>query len=188
MPRQTSSTEPSPCTAQGTAGCAGRGSGGDRISTMSRTAAPCGEVTMPMRRGKRGRSRLRSASKRPSAASFFLSCSKASCSAPGALRFEQFHQQLILAAGLVNIDAPARQHRQAVLRLEFPESVRGAEGDALYLGVALLQGEVVVAAGGELQAGDFARNPEIGEFGVQHLRGSRSSAPRRHKRAARATG
>ncbi len=54
----------------------------ERMWTMSAMAAPRGEVTMPMRRGKRGSGRLRSAANSPSAASFFLSCSKASCSAP----------------------------------------------------------------------------------------------------------
>ena len=57
-------------------------SGGERIWIISAMTAPRGDVTMPIRRGKRGRGRLRSASKSPSANSFFLSCSKASCSAP----------------------------------------------------------------------------------------------------------
>ena len=48
----------------------------------SRITAPLGEETMPMREGKRGSGRFRAASKSPSASSFFLSCSKASCSAP----------------------------------------------------------------------------------------------------------
>ena len=38
------------------------------------------------------------------------------------LRLEQFDQQLVFAARFVDVDAAARQHRQAVLRLEFPDS------------------------------------------------------------------
>ena len=168
MPRQTSSTEPSPCTSAGKRRMCRPGKRRDRIWIMSAMAAPRGEVTMPMRRGKRGSGRLRSAAKRPSAASFFLSCSKASCSAPEALRLEQFHQQLVFAARFVDVDAAARQHRQSVLRLEFPVAVGGAEGHALHLGIALLQGEVVVAAGGQFEAGDLAGHRDIGELAVEH--------------------
>ena len=48
-----------------------------------------------------------------------------------ALRLDQFHQQLILAARFVNVDAPAREHGQPILRLELPVAVRRAEGGAL---------------------------------------------------------
>ena len=85
-----------------------------------------------------------------------------------ALRLQHFHQQLVFAAGFVDIDAAARQHGQAVLRLEFPVAVGRAEGHALHLRVAFLEGEVVVAAGGQLEAGDFARHPDVGELGVEH--------------------
>ena len=135
---------------------------------MSAMAAPRGEVTMPMRRGKRGSGRLRSAANSPSAASFFLSCSKASCSAPRPCGSSSLHQQLVFAARFVDVDAAARQHRQAVLRLEFPVAVRRAEGHAFHLRIALLEGEVVVAAGGELEARDFARDPDVAELLVEH--------------------
>ena len=49
---------------------------------MSRSAAPSSEVTIPIFRGSAGSGRLRAASNRPSACSFFFSCSNASCSAP----------------------------------------------------------------------------------------------------------
>ena len=83
------------------------------------------------------------------------------------LGLERLHQQLVFAARLVDVDAAARQHRQAVLRLEFPVAVRGAESHALHLGVAFLEGEVVVAAGGQLQAGDLAGDPDILEALVE---------------------
>ena len=84
-----------------------------------------------------------------------------------ALRLERLHQQLIFAAGFVDIDAAARQHRQAVLGFEFPIAVRGAEGHALHLRFALFEGEVVVAARGQLQAGDLTRDPHVPEFRIQ---------------------
>ena len=96
-----------------------------------------------------------------------------------ALRLEQFHQQLVFAARFVNVDAAARQHRQAVLRLELPVAVRGAEGHALHLRVALLEGEIVVAAGGQLQPGDLARNPDVRKLRVEQ--------PREWPRSARST-
>jgi len=53
-----------------------------RMRTTSRTAAPLGEVMMPMRLGRSGNGFLRAASNRPSASRRFFNCSKASCSAP----------------------------------------------------------------------------------------------------------
>ena len=50
--------------------------------TRSRTAAPDLDVTSAMRRGRNGSGTLRAASKSPSAASRFFSCSNASWSAP----------------------------------------------------------------------------------------------------------
>ena len=47
---------------------AGLGNRRSRVVRMSRKASPVSEVTTPMRRGKRGSSRLRSGSKRPSCA------------------------------------------------------------------------------------------------------------------------
>src|SRR5438552_1194141 len=71
MPRHTSSMEPSPCTSAGKSRTWMPGKRRVRILTMSAMAAPRGEVTMPMRRGKRGSGRFRSAAKSPSAASDF---------------------------------------------------------------------------------------------------------------------
>ena len=69
------SAAPSPCTGVGytRTGTAGK----RRASTVktSRTAAPLGDVRIPIRSGSCGRLRLRSASNNPSAASFFFSSS-----------------------------------------------------------------------------------------------------------------
>ena len=72
---------PSPCTG---AGDSRIGIGQRRWATrmMSRMTAPWGEVTTPRRRGSSGSGRLRAGSNSPSASSRFLSCSKASASAP----------------------------------------------------------------------------------------------------------
>ena len=96
-----------------------------------------------------------------------MSCSKASCSAPTPCGSSVSTSNWYSPRGFVDIDAAARQHRQAVLRLELPVAVRGAEGHALHLGVALLEGEIVVAAGGQLQAGDLARHPDVRELRVE---------------------
>ena len=93
-----------------------------------------------------------------------------------AQRLQHFDDELVFAARLEDVDAPARQHGQAILRLEFPIAVRGAEGHGAHLRLALLQGEVIVAAGGQLDAGDFARDPDVGELSLRASRGWRSSA------------
>ena len=84
-----------------------------------------------------------------------------------ALRFERFHHKLVFAARFVDVDAAARQHRQPVARLELPVAVRGAEGHAAQLRVAILEGEIVVAAGGQFDPGDLAGNPDIPELRVE---------------------
>jgi hypothetical protein len=71
-----------PCTGTGRIStCA---SGRRRLITeiTSRTAAPLGEVSTPIRRGRAGRARLRAASNKPSAASMALRRSNSRCSAP----------------------------------------------------------------------------------------------------------
>ncbi len=49
---------------------------------MSLITAPVGEVTRPMRLGNLGSGSFFEESNKPSAASFFFNCSKASCKAP----------------------------------------------------------------------------------------------------------
>jgi len=49
---------------------------------MSRRAAPCGDVMMPIRWGNGGIGFFRDASNKPSACNRALSCSKANCNAP----------------------------------------------------------------------------------------------------------
>ncbi len=84
------------------------------------------------------------------------------------LRFENFDNQLVFAARFIDIQTPAREHGEAVLRFDLPVAMRGAEGDAPHLGLALLQGEIIMAAGGEFDAGDLARDPQILEFRIQN--------------------
>src|SRR5690606_24533022 len=74
---------------------------------------------------------------------------------------------LILAAHLIDIDAPAGDHGDSVLRLEPQIAGRGAEAYAAQLGVLLLEGEVVVSASGKARAGDFARDPDVGELAAE---------------------
>ena len=66
---------------------------------------PVGEVMTPMRRGKRGRLRLRSRANRPSAASFALSRSNSRLSAPTPGFFQVLDDELVVAARLVEADA-----------------------------------------------------------------------------------
>src|SRR5581483_9643792 len=83
------------------------------------------------------------------------------------LRFEKFDEQLILTASLIDVETPAGQDGQAILRLDFPIAMRGAEGHAADLGVALLKREIVMAASGVLEAGNLAGNPEVLKLGIE---------------------
>ena len=122
---------------------------------------------MPMRRGNRGSGRLRPAANRPFGRELFLELLEGQLQCAQPLRLQQLHLQLILAANLVDIDAAARQHCQAIGRLELPVAVRGAESHALELRVGFLEGEIIVAARGQLEAGNLARNPDIAELFVE---------------------
>ncbi len=84
------------------------------------------------------------------------------------LRLQQFHEQLIFAASLIDIDAAARQYGEPIVRAEFPITMRGAEGHAFHGGFPLFQGEVIMAARRQLQAGDLARDPDLAELLVEH--------------------
>ncbi len=76
------SAAPSPCTRTGQTRTSATGQRRPRISSMSRIAAPVGLVTSAMRRGKRGRGRLRSVAKYPSRASFSRNFLRARSCAP----------------------------------------------------------------------------------------------------------
>ena len=76
--------------------------------------APLGEVTTPIRRGKKGRGRLRSGANSPSAASLRFSSSKASASRPAPAGSSADHRDLELAPALVDREAPPAAHQLAV--------------------------------------------------------------------------
>ncbi len=134
---------------------------------ISRTTAPEGEVTMPMRCGSRGMGRLRAASNRPSRRQLLLQLLEGELQRAVALRLDGFHQKLILAARFVDIDVAARQHRHPVLRLELQIAQRLAEAHAAQLRVVILQREVAMAAGGGFGSRDLARHPDVVELIAQ---------------------
>ena len=77
-----SSAAPSPWTRTGRTLIRARGHRAPRIRTMSRTAAPAGEVIRATVLGNRGSGRLWAGSNRPSRARRSFSCSKARCRSP----------------------------------------------------------------------------------------------------------
>ena len=81
MAAATSAAAVSPCTATGHSSTR-RGKRSVRRCRISRMTAPVGEVTTPMTPGRKGRSFLRTSSKRPSAASFLRRSSNSFRSAP----------------------------------------------------------------------------------------------------------
>ncbi len=90
--------------------------GARRRSTlsMSRMAAPLGEVTMPMRFGNFGSGRLRAESKSPSASSLRLSASNFACNKPSSARLQDLHAELILPARFEDGDVAVNLHLRAV--------------------------------------------------------------------------
>ena len=86
---------------------------------MSRITAPVGDVTMPMRSGIDGSGRFRAASNKPFGRQLLLQLLEGELQRAVTLRLNRFDDQLHFAARIVDIDAAAHQHRDAVLRLEF---------------------------------------------------------------------
>ncbi len=84
-----------------------------------------------------------------------------------ALRFDRFHQKLVLAARFVDVDVAARQDRHAVLRLAFQIAQRLAEAHAAQLRFMILEREVAMAAGGGFRSRYFARHPNVVELIAQ---------------------
>src|SRR6516165_1440783 len=83
------------------------------------------------------------------------------------LRLYHLYQKLVLAALLVNVDAPPCQHLQAVARLVAQVAETAAVTDTGDLRVAILQCEVAMAARGDFAARNFAGDPDVGVSCVQ---------------------
>ena len=111
--------------------------------TMSRTAAPCGDVISPTHCGRTGSGFLRSGSKRPSASRRI---------------------KLIFAARFIDADRAAHSHVQAVFGPKLEAGKLRAKTDAANLRVIVLQGEVKMAGLRGVGVGDFAFNKDVGEF------------------------
>ena len=141
---------------------------------MSRITAPVGEVTIPIRRGSRGIARLRAGFKQALRRQFLLELLERELQRAVALRLQRFHQKLVFAARFVNVDAAARQHRHAVLRLELQIAQRGPEAHAAHLRLLVLQREITVAARRHLRARDLARHPDVVELRAQQVANARA--------------
>src|SRR5581483_12245543 len=86
-----------------------------------------------------------------------------------ALRFQQVDDELILAANLIYFQSSARQYRQSVLRLEFRKASVALKQRTLKLALPAFQRKIKVAACAGAAARDFARDPDVGEFGLQQV-------------------
>ena len=107
---------------------------------MSEITAPVGDVTMPIRRGIAGIGRFRAASNSPSSGQLFLQLLKRELQRAVPLRLNRFDDHLHFAASLIQVDAPAHEHSDAVLRLEFQVAGGHLVAHALNLrGIRLLK-------------------------------------------------
>ena len=178
IPRITSSTDPSPCTS---AGYSRMCSPGNRRTGFHhiRDRRPARRRDDPDAPRKPRQRALPLGSEQPLGGQLLLELFEGQLQRAEALRLEHLDHQLILAARLEDVDPPARQHRQPVLRLEFPIAVRRPERHAPHLRLPLLQREIVMPARGELEAGDLPGHPDVRELRVEHRANRLRSAPRR---------
>ena len=115
---------------------------------MSRTAAPVGEVMMPMRFGRRGGTRLRSVSNSPSSASFALSRSNSPLQRSLTGVLEVIHDHLKVAARFIQADAAPNQDLLTVFGSDSGQHIALAEHGAAQLGAGVLEGKIPVAGSG----------------------------------------
>ena len=130
---------------------------------MSWMTAPRGEVMTPMRRGSSGQRLFALRGEESLGGELGLELLEGDLQGSGAHRLHVFGEQLHLAASLIHGDASAGDDLHSVLRTEAQQARLGAEHDDAELGVAILQGEVEVAALGRAVVGDFALDPDIGK-------------------------
>ena len=144
-------------------GRSGRGSRRNRrrsTCSMSRIAAPVGEVMTPIRRGRRGSGRLRSRANSPSAASLRLQLLELAVQRAYAGVLHVIDDELVVAARLVQADPAPHQHVHAVPRGEARQQVSLPEHGAAHLGGVVLEREIPVAGAGAGKVGDFALQPQ----------------------------
>ena len=75
------------------------------------------------------------------------------------LRLDQLDHKLIFPARFEDVDAPSRQDRHTVLRLEFYVPQRGPEAHAPQLRFFVFQREIAMPAGGKPASRNLARPP-----------------------------
>ena len=117
-----------------------------------------------MRSGSAGSARLRARREQAFGFQLFLQLLKGQLQRAMTLRLDGFDHQLQIAAHIVKIHPRPRQHRHAVLRLEFQIARRGFEAHAAHLRAFVFEREIVVAAGVEFDARNLARHPNIPEI------------------------
>ena len=104
--------------------------------------APVGEVTTPMTWGRTGRGFLRAGSKQALRRQLLFQLLESELQSPHARRLQELHIELILPAGFVHAQAPASNHRQSVLRLEFQVARLVAEAHGAKLRGLILERKV----------------------------------------------
>lgn len=111
---------------------------------------------MPMRKRKTRQGTFAGRFKESVGEQFLLELFEGQTKRAVALRFDGFHDELIFAAQLVDIDAAAGQDLNAVFRFELQAPVREFPADAFDLRVGIFESEVAMAAGDQFCARDFA--------------------------------
>ena len=134
---------------------------------MSRTAAPVGEVITPIRLGRVGRGRLRSAANNPSAASLGAQFLELTLQGAEAGVLHVIDDELEFAARLVQPDAGPHQHLLTVARGERTQHISLPEHRAAHLGGGVFQAKIPMSGTRPGEIGDFRLEPERAETALQ---------------------
>ena len=127
---------------------------------MSRSAAPVGEVTTPMRRGSAGSGALARGLEQSLACELLLQLLEPPAQRAFAGLLQVLDDQLEFAARLVQAHAAAREHRMPSRGGKRTQHDCAAEHRAADLRAVVLEREIPVAGGGAREIRDLALDPE----------------------------
>ncbi len=133
---------------------------------MSRNAAACGEVTIPIRCGRVGYRLLAFCVEQTFRLKLRLELFESDLQRAGAFGLKIFRSDLQVPALFVDGDASTSDHLHAVLGTKTQQPRLRAKHHRTDLRIPVFQGEVQMAGPGRAEVGDFSFDPNVSIFAL----------------------
>ncbi len=158
----TCAAAPSPCTATGQSRT-WRGKRSARRCRMSRMTAPVGEVTTPMTSGQKRQLLLALLGEESFGGETLLALLEQLEQGADPGELHRLDDELVFRAAGKGGEAPGADHLHPVLGLDLKAQRGAAPAHGVEHRLGVLEGEIAMARGVALEAGDLAAHPNIGE-------------------------